>query len=180
MRLGHSNLIKRAKKIRLLAMDVDGVLTGGEVILLHSGEEVKIWNAKDRLGLALVRDEVPSLKIAWITGRKSKAVSNARRDLGIHFVVQGCMDKRKALTQILKSKRISLDQTAYIGDDLIDLSVIKDVGLSACPSDAVREIKNAVHYISRLSGGKGAVRDVLELILKAQRKWKPVIHSLYF
>jgi len=179
MRLSPNSLLKRAREIRLLAMDVDGVLTGGEVVVLESGEEIKFWNAKDRLGLALACEKIPSLKIAWITGRSSSAVARAGKDLGIHFVVQHCSDKRIALQKIIRAQKISLRQAAFIGDDLIDLPVLKDVGFSACPADAVADVKKRVNYVSPFPGGKGMVRDILELILKAQNKWHSVVRSFY-
>ncbi len=179
MTLSHSSLVKKAAAIRLLAMDVDGVLTGGEVIVLESGEEIKFWNAKDRLGLAMCQTLVPELSFAWITGRKSRAVSRAAKDLGVRFVVQNCSDKLGAIESISKKLKIALSQVAFIGDDLIDLSAIRKVGFSACPHDAVGDIRESVHYVSKMPGGRGVARDVLEFILKAQKKWKRLIISSY-
>lgn len=179
MKLSQALLKKRAQSIKLLAMDVDGVLTGGEVVVLESGEEIKLWNAKDRLGLALARGHVKDLKFAWITGRKSTAVARAAEDLGVQFVVQNCANKLKALEEIAQSAGLDLDQTAFIGDDLIDLSVLAKVGLSCCPADAVEDVKKKVHYVSHLPGGRGVARDVLELILKAQGKWDSLVRSAY-
>lgn len=170
-------LLKKAKDIRLIAMDVDGVLTSGEVVVLESGEEVKFWNAKDRLCLALIRDRMPDYVIAWITGRQSKAVSSAAEDLGIKFVMQGCKNKKDALLGILHDLNFSKEQAAYIGDDLIDLPAIQISGFSAAPADAVSDVRSRVDYLSSISGGYGVVRDVLEFILKAQGKWEPLIQS---
>jgi len=167
--------IARAKKIRLIGMDVDGVLTGGDVIILESGEEIKLWNAKDRLGLTLMRDSNMPIKTAWITGRRSRAVELAAKDLGIHYLVQKCSDKKKALEIILKKSRIRPEEAAFIGDDLIDVPVLRSVGFAACPSDAVPEVKKIVHYISPRMGGRGAVRDVCDFILKAQNRWKTFV-----
>jgi 3-deoxy-D-manno-octulosonate 8-phosphate phosphatase (KDO 8-P phosphatase) len=170
-------LAKRARGIKLLAMDVDGVLTGGEIIILESGEEVKLFNSKDRLGLAVMRDAAVPLKLAWITGRASKAVTEAARDLGVADVVMKSRDKRGALEIILRKHGISFEEAAYIGDDLIDLSVLKAVGFSACPVDATEDVRRHVHYVSPFAGGKGVVRDVLEFILKAQGRWDAVVSS---
>ncbi len=179
MTLSRPLLLKRAKQIRLLAMDVDGVLTGGEVVVLESGEEIKFWNAKDRLGLAIARDHVKDLSFSWITGRSSTSVSRAAEDLGVKHVVQGCSDKLKALQEITGKLDLKFSQVAFIGDDLIDLPVIQAVGLSCCPADGVQEVQKRVHYVSPFPGGRGVVRDVLEFILKAQNKWDLLVRSLY-
>lgn len=177
LNISKSELIERARSIKLLAMDVDGVLTGGEVIVLESGEEVKFYNSKDRLGLAVLRNAKIPLRLAWITGRASKTVTTAAHDLGVEDVVMKCHDKRGALETILAKYQIPFSEAAFIGDDLIDLSVLKKVGFSACPSDATEDVLNAVHYVSPFAGGKGVVRDVLELILKAQGRWERVVSS---
>jgi 3-deoxy-D-manno-octulosonate 8-phosphate phosphatase (KDO 8-P phosphatase) len=171
-------LNRLAKPIRLIAMDVDGVLTGGEVVVLESGEEIKFWNAKDRLGMALVRDHCPELSFAWVTGRKSNAVKSAAQDLGVKHVVQNCMNKRQALVNILNAEGLKPHQVAFIGDDLIDLSAIKWSGFSACPKDAVREVRSRVDYVSSYKGGAGVVRDVMEIVLKAQGKWEKLVQSI--
>lgn len=170
-------LAKRAQNVKLLAMDVDGVLTGGEIIVLNSNEEIKFWNSKDRLAISMLRDHKSPLLLAWITGRSSKAVSWAAEDLGIHHLVQKCERKKEALESILKSHRLRFDEAAYIGDDLIDLPVLENVGLACCPSDAVPDVLKRADYVSSFSGGKGVVRDVLEFILRAQKKWDALVRS---
>jgi 3-deoxy-D-manno-octulosonate 8-phosphate phosphatase (KDO 8-P phosphatase) len=175
LRVPKGELARRARDIRLIAMDVDGVLTGGEIIVLQSGEEIKFYNAKDRLVLAIMRDLKVPVRIAWITGRKSKTVADAAKDLGVGDVVMGSHDKRGALAGILKKHKLTFDQAAFIGDDLIDLSVLKAVGLSACPSDATSDVLRHSHYVSPYAGGKGIVRDVIEFILKAQGRWDDVV-----
>lgn len=179
MALPKAQLIKRAKKIKLLAMDVDGVLTNGDVLVLESGEEVKVFNAKDRLALAMVRERGYPLLTAWITGRSSNAVDASAKDLGISFLVQKCAQKKTALEKILKENRLDFDEAAYIGDDVIDLPVMRACGLSACPQDAVSDVRKIADYISPLAGGRGAVRDVLEIILRAQGKWDALISSFF-
>ena len=168
-------LRKRAAKIRLVAMDVDGVLTAGEVIVLESGEEVKLWNSKDRLVLSLLRDRGEGPAIAWITGRRSKAVTRAAEELGVRFVFQKCHDKKNALESVLRDLGLRMDQAAFIGDDLIDLPCLRAVGFAACPADAMPDVRRNVQYVSPLPGGRGVVRDVLELVLKAQKKWDGII-----
>lgn len=177
LNLSKGELIERARAIKLLAMDVDGVLTGGEVIVLESGEEVKFYNSKDRLGLAVMRDAKVPLRLAWITGRSSNSVATAAKDLGVEDVVMKCHDKKGALEVILAKYKIPFNEAAFIGDDLIDLSVLHKVGFSACPSDATEDVLHRVHYVSPFAGGKGVVRDVLEFILKAQGRWDAVVSS---
>lgn len=177
MKVGRGELARRARGIKLIAMDVDGVLTGGEIIILESGEELKLFNSKDRLVLAVMRDTKVPMPIVWITGRKSKAVESSARDLGVGDLVQKCHDKRGALEAILRKKNLTFKDAAFIGDDLIDLSVLKEVGFSACPSDATSDVQRHVHYVSPFAGGKGIVRDVIEFILKAQGRWDAVVDS---
>src|ERR1044071_10488868 len=105
--LNRAGLVKRAQNIRLVAMDVDGVLTGGEIIVLESGEEIKMWKAKDRLILSLLRDPQSPLMIVWITGRSSKNVSWSAKDLGVTYVAQGVRDKKSELEMILQKSRLS-------------------------------------------------------------------------
>lgn len=169
------SLKARAKKIKLIAMDVDGVLTRGDIILLESSEEVKFWNAKDRLGLAAIRDAKIPVIFAWITGRKSNAVAWAAEDLGVKYLVQKCHDKKQALLSILHENNLTPSQAAFIGDDLIDISALRAVGFAACPADAVPDVKKYAHYISKLKGGEGIVRDVCEFILKAQGQWNGLL-----
>lgn len=177
MALSKAALVKKARDIRLLAMDVDGVLTSGEIIVLNSGEEIKLWNAKDRQGFALLRDERVSLVTAWITGRESNAVRVTAHELKINHVVQKCMDKKSALQKILQEHNLSFADAAYVGDDIIDLSVMKSVSLALCPSDAVPDIKKIAHYVSALRGGAGVAREAIEIILKAKNQWDGILKS---
>ncbi len=168
-------VLKRARNIKLIAMDVDGVLTAGDVIVLKSGEEVKLWNAKDRFAIAVCRDLKIPISFAWITGRQSENVAWSAKDLGVADLVQGCKDKKNALAEILTRRGISFEETAFIGDDLIDLPALQASGLSACPADAVPDVVSSVDYVSPLSGGRGCARDLIELVLKAQKKWDLVL-----
>jgi 3-deoxy-D-manno-octulosonate 8-phosphate phosphatase (KDO 8-P phosphatase) len=177
MPLSKAALLKKARNVRLLAMDVDGVLTAGEIIVLESGEEVKLWNAKDRMGFAASRSLKLPILFAWITGRQSKSVEANAANLGIHHLVQKCEDKKAALKKILDERGLRFEDAAFIGDDLIDLGVMTSVGFAACPADAVPDVKKIVQYVSPLGGGKGVGRDVLEFILRAQNKWNDVLRS---
>lgn len=177
-KLTRAALLRRAQKIKLIAMDVDGVLTTGDIVVLNSGEEIKFWNSKDRYIMAMARGMADVPVLAWITGRKSDAVTRAANEFKIPHVVQGCNNKKKALLEILKERNLSAEQAAFIGDDLIDLAALQTAGLSACPADAVEELTDFVHYVSPLAGGKGVFRDVFRLVLQAQKKWDPFLTSL--
>jgi 3-deoxy-D-manno-octulosonate 8-phosphate phosphatase (KDO 8-P phosphatase) len=177
MPLSRSVLVVKARPIKIIAMDVDGVLTGGEVIILESGEEVKIWNSKDRLCMASLRDNKLPLRFAWITGRSSNAVTKGALELGIPHVIQKCRDKKAALQEILENSKFHWNEAAYIGDDLLDLPVLRSVGFAACPSDAVFDVRKNVHYVSSVPGGKGVVQDVVEFILRSQKKWDHFLHT---
>lgn len=170
-------LLNTASKIKLVATDIDGVMTAGEIIILENGEEIKIWNVKDRLGMHLVKQYLPNVKVAWITGRKSKQVELRAKEQKIDFLVQECKDKIKSLIDIANKLNIGLSEIAYIGDDIIDLCVLKKVGLSVCPKDAVIEAKKVSKYISQYDGGKGVFREVCEILLKSQNLWNEIINK---
>jgi len=165
----------RAKKIRLLATDVDGVLTGGEIIILNSGEELKIWSVKDRMGFALLKHSGAPIKTAWVTARQSEQVKVRGEDLGIHFIRQGCMDKRQAVQSIARTMNISPSEIAYVGDDYVDYTAMKMAGLAVCPPQSPDLIKKASHYRTRASAGKGVLREVIEILLKAQGHWEKAL-----
>lgn len=171
----NSEILKRAKKIKLLAMDIDGVLTGGEIIILPSGEEVKIWSVKDRMGFALVKNSKPLLKLAWITARKSREVKIRAKELGIDFLYQGCHHKWTALSECAAKQNIKPEEIAYIGDDLIDLPALKKVGFAACPPESPDILKKYCHYQTITSSGKGVFREVAEIILQAQGSWESLM-----
>ncbi|MBN1621161.1 MAG: HAD hydrolase family protein [Endomicrobiales bacterium] len=165
------NILNKARRVKLLGMDVDGVLTGGEIIILDSGEEVKVWNVKDRMGFYLVKRSGSGIKFAWITGRESKQVELRARESGIDFLYQDCMDKSKAIKEIADKLGIGMEEVAFIGDDLVDIPVIRNVGFSVCPKDALPEVKKEADYVSSLQGGKGILREVVDIVLKAQKVW---------
>jgi 3-deoxy-D-manno-octulosonate 8-phosphate phosphatase (KDO 8-P phosphatase) len=161
-----------ARRIKLVAMDIDGVLTGGEMIIMNSGEEIKIWNVKDRFGFHLAYRSGAGIKFAWITGRRSKQAAAQAKEIGIDFLYQDCMRKKDAIEEIMSKTGIKRDEILYIGDDLVDIPVLNFVGIGICPSDAPVELKNAADLVSKLPGGKGVLREAVEMILKAQGLWK--------
>lgn len=163
----------RAKKIRVLLMDVDGVLTDGRIWLLSrrdgTASEIKGFSAYDGAGLKLAR--AAGLRTGLITGRESSAVSQRARECEIEFVYQHRATKMGALEEILQITGAGEDEVAYVGDDLPDIPVMERVGLAAAVANAAPEVKRAAHFVTSRSGGEGAVREVIELIVKAQGKW---------
>lgn len=174
----NKKILDKAKKIKVLAMDVDGVLTRGEMIVLDSGEEIKIWNVKDRFAFSFPPKLNLELKFVWITGRGSSHVSDTAEQLGIDALYQNCEEKLPYWKEMLEEFSVSPDAVAYIGDDLMDLPLIKRAGLSVCPKNAPKEMKNMVDYVSLYDGGDGVVRETIEMILKARGVWKQLV-SLY-
>lgn len=160
---------ERARKIKMILMDVDGTLTDGTLLVLPDGEELKTYNVKDGTGILLAH--LAGLKTGIITGKISKSLEKRAEKLKIFEVYQGILDKKRILEEILDKNKLNLDQTAYIGDDLGDLEVIKAVGLAGAVADAHPEVKKYSHFICSTAGGKGAVREFIEFILEAQDKW---------
>ena len=156
-------------------MDVDGVLTGGEIIILNNGEEIKIWSVQDRMGFALLKNSDLSIKLAWITARESIQVKKRAEDIGIHFLFQKCPDKLEAVKKCADQLGLTLDEVAYVGDDYVDLRPLKNVGFSACPPESPDLVKKASDYQTAASSGKGVVREVIEILLIAQNKWEKVM-----
>lgn len=162
----------RAQRIKMIIMDVDGTLTDGTLAVLPDGEEVKSYHVRDGLGILLAH--LVGIKTAIITGKTSRALEKRAARLGIDELHQGILDKKGVLDGILAKHGLQAEQVAYIGDDLGDLEVIKAVGLAAAVADAHPEVKKYCHFISQHSGGKGAVRELIEFVLGAQKKWPEV------
>src|SRR3984893_9612217 len=174
-----SSVSARRKKIRVLIMDVDGVLTDGHVWLLSrrdgTASEIKGFSAYDGAGLKLAR--AAGLRTGLITGRESSAVSQRARECEIEFVYQGRATKLGSYEEILRATGASDREVAYVGDDLPDLPLLKRVGLAVAVANAAPEVKRAAHFVTSRSGGEGAVREVIELIVKAQGKWAAASHD---
>ena len=161
-----TSLEERMKRIRLIIMDVDGVLTDGGIYMGPDGEAMKRFDIKDGLGIALWRRV--GGKTAILTGRSSKIVENRAKELHISVVRQGCTDKRTAYEDLKKEMHFSDEEIAYIGDDLIDLPVMRRAGLPVAVADAAPEAKEAALLVTEHAGGHGAIRETAELLLRAQ------------
>ncbi|UNC93553.1 KdsC family phosphatase [Candidatus Contubernalis alkaliaceticus] len=164
-----------AKKIKLVVLDVDGTLTDGKVYIDNNGVEIKAFNVKD--GLAIAQAIKFSLDIVIITGRISKVVEVRARELGITELHQEVHNKLVKLIEIVNARDLEMEEVCYIGDDLNDISVMKIVGLPACPYDAAKPVQDVAKYVSQKNGGEGAVREVLEYILKEKNIWQKIVES---
>ncbi|MEA1936449.1 MAG: HAD-IIIA family hydrolase [Thermodesulfobacteriota bacterium] len=162
-------LLKKIRRIKLLILDVDGVLTDGRIIIDDLGNETKKFDVRDGHGLRLLMRY--GIDIVLLTGRKSKAVEYRAKDLGIEEVHQNAKNKVEVLEGILQKRNIDGDSVAYIGDDIIDVPVFLKVGFSVAVADAVIYAREAADYITEKRGGRGAVREICEMILKVQEKW---------
>ncbi|MBR5902551.1 HAD hydrolase family protein [bacterium] len=169
--------LKTLRSIEALVLDVDGVLTNGGIIYGTSGMEIKRFDCKDGLGLRLWLKA--GREIAIITGRESVAVSERARDLGLRYVYQGCGDKKEVMKRFSSESGIPLSRICCIGDDIIDIPMMSIVGLPAAVGDASREAQEAAQLIALKDGGFGAVREVVEYILKGQGLWEKVIAQYY-
>jgi 3-deoxy-D-manno-octulosonate 8-phosphate phosphatase (KDO 8-P phosphatase) len=161
-----------AKKIKLLILDVDGVLTDSRIIYDNFGDEIKCFNVHDGFGMTLLYRA--GIKSVIITAKRTNIVIARAKDMHVAKVYSDCK-KLKIYENVIKKFKVRDEDVCFMGDDLIDLPVLKRVGLSIAPPEAVEEVKNSCHYITKKSGGKGAVREVVEIILKSQGLWDKVI-----
>ncbi|MBC7190638.1 HAD-IIIA family hydrolase [Candidatus Aerophobetes bacterium] len=162
-------MIKKAKNIKFLILDVDGVLTSGGIILDNENNELKIFNVRDGHGLVMLHKS--GINLAVITGRHSKALERRMKELGIAEVYQGTREKLKIFNEIVEKYNLKKEEIAAMGDDIIDLSILDRVGLSVCPQDAHEEVKKRVNYVTEQKAGQGAVRELCDIILKAKGLW---------
>jgi len=168
-------LDQRCSTIELVLADVDGVLTDGGVIFDNQGIETKQFHIRDGLGIKLWQRA--GYKFGLVTGRGSHIVKIRAAELGIDIVRQTAEDKLPATLEILHELGFRLDQVCYIGDDLPDLPVVRAVGLGVAVADACPELRQAAHYVTSTLGGRGAVRETIELVLKSQRRWDDLIQK---
>jgi len=160
-------LRNKVSKIKMAVFDVDGVLTDGGIIYDENGMEYKIFNAKDGQGIVMLTKA--GIITAIITARESNAVKHRFENLGMSKLYMGQKNKLNAMKELLNEYNLDISQVAYMGDDLPDLCVLKEVGLACCPSDAIVEVKNVCDFISAKRGGRGAARELTDLIYKIQR-----------
>jgi 3-deoxy-D-manno-octulosonate 8-phosphate phosphatase (KDO 8-P phosphatase) len=167
------SLEQRLSSVRLFLCDVDGILTDTSV-WMGSADEVKRFNIQDGLGLRLIQRE--GIKVGWVSNRPSFATTQRANDLKIDFLVQAHDgNKVAAVEKILKQTGVPWENLCYMGDDIVDLGVLKRAGLSVAVPHAVSEAKQFSHYVTKTAGGEGAVREVIDLILKAQGKWEKLV-----
>jgi len=167
---------EKAAQIKLLFLDVDGVMTDGTITMDAQGEEIKTFDVKDGQGLKLLLWS--GIEVVIMSGRQSKALEHRARDLGIQNLNQGIEDKRALCRQLIKEKGLRKEQVGSMGDDLPDLPLFEESGLCIAVADAVREVREAADLITRCKGGRGAVREVCEWILKSQGKWNNALMTV--
>lgn len=166
---------KKAKAIKLLLLDVDGVLTDGRIILDDRGVETKQFDVRDGQGIVLLMRA--GIEVGLITARNSKAVRYRAKELGLRIVLQGVQSKATAYRAIRRQSGLAETQIAYMGDDIGDVEVLHRVGLAVTVNDGWEELFRSVDYITEKPGGRGAVREVAELLLKAQNKWDTILEN---
>ena len=168
-------LKQRLKNVKLLILDVDGVLTNGQIVLDPQGKEIKIFDVQD--GFAIVFFHRMGYKTAVISARTSAAVLARARDLKIDKVYQDARPKIKAYRQLLAEMNLKDHEACFVGDDFPDVEILRKVGVAVAVANAVKDVKSAAHYVTRRHGGQGAVREVIELILKTQGRWDEVLKT---
>ncbi len=173
MKVGKGALTRRLRKIRCLLLDVDGVLTDGKLHFTSDGEEFKTFDAQD--GHGIVMAQRVGLTVGFISGRPSKATTRRAADLGVKIVLQKPSNKMDMVEKVKREHGFANDEIAFVGDELVDLPVLRRVGLAVAVPNATDEVKHVAHYMTRRPGGDGAVREVIEMILKAQGSWKTAI-----
>ncbi|MBK1672515.1 phenylphosphate carboxylase subunit delta [Ectothiorhodospira shaposhnikovii] len=162
----NETLTERARRVRLAIFDVDGVLTDGSLFLDDEGRQYKAFNSKDGQGLRMLADS--GVRVGILTGRRSGVVEHRMKELGIDLVIQGRRDKLEALDGLLTAAGVTRDETAYVGDDVVDLPVMRRVTLSIAVADAHPLVREHAHHITRQPGGRGAAREACEFIMESQ------------
>lgn len=164
-----SNYKTLLSQVHTFIFDVDGVMTDGIVLLTPDGQMLRSMNVKD--GYAIQLAVKKGYRIIIITGGNSEAVRQRFEGLGVKEVYLSVGNKLKLFHEIVKNDKLKMENILYMGDDIIDYEIMKEVGVAACPADAAEEIKHISHYISSVPGGKGCARDILEQVMKVQHKW---------
>ncbi|MGA2525868.1 MAG: HAD-IIIA family hydrolase [Smithellaceae bacterium] len=172
------NIKEKLKDIKLLILDVDGVMTDGRIIMDDDGREMKNFDVRDGHGLKIIQRY--GVKVALLTGRESEVVQHRARDLEIKEVYQGALNKKDVFEKILLKHNLPATAVAFLGDDIVDIPVLRRVGFSAAVADALDVVKKSVDYITNNRGGHGAVREICEMILQAQGKWAEIAAKYEF
>jgi len=165
----------KAARIRLLLFDVDGVLTDGRVVVHADGTESKAFGIRD--GIAIVWAQRAGLQVGFLSARMSPTTPHRAAQLGVTIVHQGVLKKLEGYERIVADARVADAEVAYMGDDIVDLAVLARVGLSAAPADAVDEVRSTVDWVSSAQGGRGAARELIETVLRAQDRWDAIVAS---
>ncbi|NLB35328.1 MAG: HAD hydrolase family protein [Elusimicrobia bacterium] len=177
MKTEKKQLTEKLKKIRAIFMDVDGVLTDGSAIFIN-GTTPKVWNVRDRLAIKAMKGLLgDDLAVIWITGRPCTELKDRASELGVDRTYSNISNKYQIMEAELSVRGLSFEEALYIGDDLIDLRCMEASGVSCAPKDAAAEVLAVADYISDKPGGKGAVRDILELFLKAIDRWDDLVEK---
>jgi 3-deoxy-D-manno-octulosonate 8-phosphate phosphatase (KDO 8-P phosphatase) len=166
------NIVVKLKKIKMLILDVDGVMTDGNIIMDSDGREMKNFNVRDGHGLVMIQRH--GIRVAILTGRTSTVVEHRARDLKITEVYQGALNKKEIFVQILEKNSLVPEEIAYLGDDIVDIPVMRMVGFSAAVADALELVKKCADYVTVHRGGQGAVREICEMLLMVQGYWTEV------
>jgi 3-deoxy-D-manno-octulosonate 8-phosphate phosphatase (KDO 8-P phosphatase) len=164
---------QKAAKIKLVLFDVDGVLTDGKILMHADGSESKTFDIKDGTGIVWALRQ--GLTVGFLSARSSAATAQRAAQLGVTLVHQGVRSKLDTYDQIVDGLILEDDQTAYMGDDLLDLPVLSRVGLATAPADAADEVRSRVHWVTNSKGGSGAARELIEMILRAQGRWEALL-----
>ena len=169
------DILKKAKQIELVIFDIDGVLTDGSLYMGDDGQEYKAFNSKDGHGIRMLLDG--GVDIAIITGRQSEVVKHRASDLGITRIYQGKREKLPAFLELLEETKLKPEQVAYVGDDVVDLPVMSQVGLAIGVQDSHDFVKKHAHWLTNAAGGRGAGREVCEMILQAKGKLDDMLET---
>jgi 3-deoxy-D-manno-octulosonate 8-phosphate phosphatase (KDO 8-P phosphatase) len=174
---GETPLAERARKLRWLLLDVDGVLTDGRLVYGAGGETSKVFQVRD--GLAIRLAQSAGLEVAILSGRSTRAVWTRARELAVDELMLGCRDKGEAFAEFLARRGVDAESVAYVGDDLPDLPVLTRCGLAFAPADAVQEVRRAVDRVLSCRGGEGVVREMVEEILRARGAWEGLVAAFH-
>ncbi len=177
--MNNEKLTEKFKKIKIIFMDIDGVLTDGSVIFID-GKSPRTWYVRDRAAIKLLKASIPDMKIVWITARHTEELDIRAKELDVDKVFTDIKVKTKVMNEILQDYNLSYKDAMYIGDDIIDIKCMLNAEVSCCPKDAVYEIKEIADFVSSYPGGRGAVREIIEKVLKSRGIWENIISGKYF